>query len=219
MSQFEKLRVIISVSVSIGLLAGSVYAKELAADLPMVNLSQKFYFKDLQGEPVLVNSGEYVVDAAENGIQLTPITGQGNAIVIEAERTVVQESLVLSTINRNPDLQSFMVVMPGGIIYEAVGSSTGIWTRGLLGKIRQAKNRQRGECPRTARCKRPSRKGAKTLGNFHKAEHLKATATTLCRPIKGSPLQKVCEENVGRALLKTRFSPPTKVHPFKKYLK
>lgn len=69
------------VGVSIGLLAGTVYAAIPATDMPTLNLDKGIYFKSSGGDPVLVNPGEYVVEAAEKGIQLMPTTGEGKDIV------------------------------------------------------------------------------------------------------------------------------------------
>jgi hypothetical protein len=206
------------VGMSIGLLAGTVYAETPAADLPTLNLEKGLYFKSSGGDPVLVNPGEYVVDAAEQGIQLMPTTEEGKSFVIEAEKTAVEESLVLSTANANPDLQNFMVVMPNGIVYETVGSHTGIWPRGW-GKIRRAVKRPRGKCDSTRKkCKRiskpnrfkhkgkPAPVSSKSLKDFYTADELTATAETICKRIKDTHVRKSCVFYTSRSLMSSRFS-------------
>ena len=212
MGRLDHMRIAVMVGVSVGLLADTGNAEILPAELPTLNIEKGVYFKSNGDDPVLVDPGEYVVEAAEQGLQLIPTTGEEISILIEAEKTAVEESLVFSTANPNPDLQHVVVVMPDGIVYETVGSQTGIWPRGFLQKWRQSR---KGRCPPNARCKPLKPKGSKSLTDFHKAEHLKTTAKTLCQPIKDPKLKRTCENKITLALVKTRFSPPTKRSPFK----
>jgi hypothetical protein len=221
MGRVERIRIAVMVGMSIGLLAGTVYAETPTADLPLLNLEKGLYFKASGGDPVLVNPGEYVVEVAEQGIQLMPTTEEGKSFVIEAEKTAVEESLVLSTANANPDLQNFMVVMPDGIVYETVGSYTGIWPRGgEYAPIRRAQNKPRGKCDTTRKkCAkfpkinqgRPVPVSSKSLKDFHKADHLAATvaatAETLCKPIKDTHVRGECVSSISRSLMSSRFSP------------
>jgi len=163
--------------------------------LPTLNLDKGLYFKSSGGDPVLVNPGEYVVEAAEKGIQLMPTTGEGKGIVIEAGQTAVEEGLVLSTGNANPDLQHLMVVMPDGIVFETVGSHTGIWPRGFWKKL------PKGKCKPWQKCNLKKPISGKSLKDFQKAEHLAATAKTLCKPIKDPQLRGACVRKISSELM------------------
>ena len=199
MGRVERIRIAVMVGVSVGLLAGTVYAETPAADLPTLNLEKGLYFKSSGGDPVLVNPGEYVVDSTEQGIQLMSTTEEGKSFVIEAEKTAVEEGLVLSTANANSDLEHLMVVMPDGIVYETVASSTGIWPRGKQSswvKSRKFKKYKGRRAPVSS----------KSLQDFYTPDQLTATAERICKRIKDTHVRKQCVFYTSRSLMSSRFS-------------
>lgn len=102
-----------------------------------VTLEQPVHFTNAEGSDVVLKAGEYSVEPAEEWIRITPSEGQAvDALLLEAQAANHEESLTaplgLSTKGEQPDTHHLALLLPDGKRLEAIGSYSGIRSRGTL---------------------------------------------------------------------------------------
>jgi hypothetical protein len=102
-----------------------------------VTLDQPVHFTNAEGSDVVLNAGEYAVEPAAEWLRVTPAEGQAvDALLLEATTGNHEESLTaplaLSAEGEQPDTHHLALLLPGGKRLEAVGSYSGIRSRGTL---------------------------------------------------------------------------------------
>lgn len=102
-----------------------------------VTLDQPVHFTTAEGSDVVLNAGGYAVEATEDWLRVTPGDGQAvDAILLEAQAANHEESLTsplaVSAQGEQPDTHHLALLLPGGKRLEAIGSYSGIRSRGTL---------------------------------------------------------------------------------------
>lgn len=100
-----------------------------------VSLDKPLHFVGTDGADVLVPSGGYAIEAAESRLWLVPGEGK-EALVIQAQVTTHHETLssaVALSIPVTADAHLLLLALPGGNVLHAVGSVSGVRTRGGVG--------------------------------------------------------------------------------------
>ena len=137
------------VSIGLGIFSAGLASADI--NIPAgVGLSEPIYFMTPGGEPIQVPAGLYHVDTAEHWLALSPIGGtRVDAIVIEATNAPHDEALsterafFMATSKKHPELKSLLLYRPDGTAFEAVGSQTGVWSRGLKSMFKNVRNKIR----------------------------------------------------------------------------
>lgn len=119
---------------------GGVLASLVAADTvppnPTIALQKAVHFLTAAGEDLVVEPGTYEVEAAKEGLQLTPQGGEGaKAVVVQAQALPHGESLTAPKIDVGPageDQYRVALLLPDGTSLEAVGSYSGVSTRAVI---------------------------------------------------------------------------------------
>ena len=101
-----------------------------------VTLDQPVHFTTAEGSNVVLEAGEYEVDAADSWIRVTPSEGQAvDALLLDAQVAKHEEALKtplgVSAQGESPDTHHLALLLPDGKRLEAVGSYSGIRSRGL----------------------------------------------------------------------------------------
>ena len=102
-----------------------------------VALEQPVHFTTAEGSDVVLNPGEYMIEPAEEWLRVTPGEGQAvDALLLEAQSAPHEESLsaplALSAPGEQPDTHHLALLLPGGKRLEAIGSYSGLRSRGTL---------------------------------------------------------------------------------------
>jgi hypothetical protein len=131
---------------------GIAFAGVATADINIpagIGLPEPLYFMTPGGEPIQVPAGLYHVDTAENWLELSPIGGtRVDGIVVEAtvashdNALSTERAFLMATSKEHPELQSLLLYRPDGTAYEAVGSQTGVWSRGWQSMFKHARKRR-----------------------------------------------------------------------------
>ena len=101
-----------------------------------VTLEKGLHFLAPDGSDVLLNPGDYEVDAAQEWLQLIPSGGdKTDAILIEAESSTHEEDIkttqALIDLGETEDLHHLVLLLPEGKTLEALGTVSGIRPRGF----------------------------------------------------------------------------------------
>jgi len=102
-----------------------------------ITLDQKVHFTNAEGSDVVLDPGDYEVAAADDWLRVTPSEGQTvDALLLEAQTATHEESLTaplaLSADGELPDTHHLALLLPGGKRLEAIGSYSGLRSRGTL---------------------------------------------------------------------------------------
>ena len=102
----------------------------------IVTLDQPVHFTIAEGSDVVLDAGDYEVDAADAWLRVTPSEGQAvDALLLEAQVARHEEALKaplgVSAQGESPDTHHLALLLPNGSRLEAVGSYSGIRSRGL----------------------------------------------------------------------------------------
>ena len=101
-----------------------------------VTLDQPVHFTTAEGSDVVLDAGDYEVAAADEWLRVTPSEGQAvDALLLEAQVASHEEALKsplgISAQGESPDTHHLALLLPDGKRLEAVGSYSGIRSRGL----------------------------------------------------------------------------------------
>ena len=106
-----------------------------------ITLQKSVYFLGTDGSPTFAEAGQYTVEPAEDWIRLIP-DERRNALLIEANPTdheeAMAEPMAISLHGKgqeNPDIHHVIYLFPDGTSLDAVGTYSGIRTRGLFKRI------------------------------------------------------------------------------------
>ena len=117
-----------------------------------ITLDQAVHFIGTDGSDVLANPGDYSVEAAQEWLRLIPGTERQDALLIEAQpgthEVKVEIPIVISTPGTEPDESDVHVVQflnPDGTSLVATGTYSGIQSRGLRDRAKQAAARARAK--------------------------------------------------------------------------
>ncbi len=204
---------------------------------PSLKLDENIYFQTPNGEPTLVQSGSYDVQTAvfkhpgnpdqtleEAWIRLTPEGGSGvDTILIQAkvasheDHVTQSEAYILPTPDNSQGMQSLMLWTPDGRAYEAVGSKTGIFTRGIGSWVKKAGGAIKGAAKKTYRVGKGTYGKAKRVGKrvykgtrrvagkamklYNFVSNLDGPANMICKKAP-SQMRGACTTAVKRALSK-----------------
>lgn len=123
-------------------LAAAFMAWNLLGILPAladttITLEQPVHFTNAEGSDVVLDSGSYAVETAEEWLRVTPSEGQAvDAILLEAQLATHEESLTaplaLSGQGDSPDVHHLALLLPDGKRLEAIGSYSGIRSRATI---------------------------------------------------------------------------------------
>jgi len=102
-----------------------------------ITLEQPVHFTTAEGSDVMLNAGTYTLEPAQEWIRITPSDGQSvEALLLEALAGNHEESLTtplaLSAKGEEADTHHLVVLLPGGNRLEAIGSYSGLRSRGTL---------------------------------------------------------------------------------------
>jgi len=100
-------------------------------------LEQPVHFTNAEGSDVVLDAKTYTVGAADEWLRVTPSEGQAvDALLLEAQTATHEESLTeplaLSADGEQPDTHHLVLLLPGGKRLEAIGSYSGLRSRGTL---------------------------------------------------------------------------------------
>lgn len=116
-------------------IAGLVTAAAVVS-APTIVIEKAVHFLTPSGEDVVVGPGTYQVEAVKEGIQLTPKGGEAaKAVVVQALTRPHPESLTTPKALSEPGVEDehrVALLLPDGQGLEAVGSYSGVRTRGGL---------------------------------------------------------------------------------------
>jgi hypothetical protein len=101
-----------------------------------VTLDQPVHFTTVEGSDVVLEAGDYEVDAVDEWLRITPSEGQAvDALLLEAQvakhEGALKAPLGVSAQGESPDTHHLALLLPDGKRLEAVGSYSGIRSRGL----------------------------------------------------------------------------------------
>jgi len=101
-----------------------------------VTLDQPVHFTTAEGSDVVLDAGDYDVAATDAWLRVTPSEGQAvDALLLEAQvakhEEAIKAPLGVSAHGETPDTHHLALLLPDGTRLEAVGSYSGIRSRGL----------------------------------------------------------------------------------------
>ena len=106
----------------------------------VVEFENDMHFLNLDGVDVVLPAGGYYVDAVQNGLRLKSADNkEAEAVIVQAEATTHEQSVAAAeavSIKEGEDQQVVMVLLPEGKALQAVGSSSGIKSRGIRPMIK-----------------------------------------------------------------------------------
>lgn len=102
-----------------------------------VTLEQPVHFTTAEGSDVVFDSGSYTIKPAEEWLQVIPEDGSAiDAISREAYEGSHEEALnaplAVSAQGESPDTHHLALLLPGGNRLEAIGSYSGLRSRGTI---------------------------------------------------------------------------------------
>ena len=127
---------VLSVFLALASLAFFLSAPNASLAKAIVTLDQPVHFTTAEGSDVVLDAGDYDVDAADEWLRVTPSEGQAvDALLLEAQVAKHEEALKaplgVSAQGDSPDTHHLALLLPDGKRLEAVGSYSGIRSRGL----------------------------------------------------------------------------------------
>jgi len=158
-------------AVIIGVLCPGVGAQE-SEDPTAMTLERAIHFLAPDGSDELVQPGNYRVEAADHGLQLSP--EEGKVRLIAAEISTHEEELdgplvvsLAGQVEKFKDIHMVMLLLPGGQSLEAAGSYSSVRERALqLKRVASFKKRTQSKIRRAARRFRASRAGGPAGGRL-----------------------------------------------------
>jgi hypothetical protein len=129
----HKSRLFKSLFLSVAL-SGLLFSATNVVAGSQVTLEQPVHFIGVDGSEARLSAGTYSVEAGETWLRLIP-GERRNAMLVEAEGIVHQEVVVETTARLNSvndDLQEIVLLLPDGTGLKAVGTRSGVISRGLL---------------------------------------------------------------------------------------
>jgi hypothetical protein len=101
-----------------------------------ITLDQPVHFTTAEGSDVVLDAGDYEMDAADEWLRVMPSEGQAvDALLLEAQVARHEEALKaplgVSAQGESPDTHHLALLLPDGKRLEAVGSYSGIRSRGF----------------------------------------------------------------------------------------
>jgi hypothetical protein len=124
------------IAVSLLIVVDGVTADTITTDIVSLDKPVHFYAPD--GSDVLTAPGDYRITAGSPGLRLmSEMAGDRRALLIDAivtELDVDAHEPVALAIRLREDEYHIILLMPGKKVHEAVGSSSGVLTRGTLYK-------------------------------------------------------------------------------------
>lgn len=102
-----------------------------------VTLEHPIHFTTAEGSDVILNAGTYTLEPAQEWIRITPSDSQAvDALLLEALPGSHEESLTtplaISVQGEEPDTHHLALLLPDGKRLEAIGSYSGLRSRGTL---------------------------------------------------------------------------------------
>ena len=124
-------------AITAAVMAWCVAGGQVALADTTVTLEQPVHFTTAEGSDVVLDAGSYAVEAAEEWLRVTPSEGQAvDAILLEAQSATHEESLTdpvaISAQGESPDVHHLALLLPGGKRLEAIGTYSGLRSRGTL---------------------------------------------------------------------------------------
>ena len=116
--------------------------EQTALASPTISLEEPVHFFSPDEDPVVIEPGTYQVEAADAWLKLIP-SGRSpiDAVLIQATRgthedEVATPQVLLTQSQDQPDLRQLVLSLPDGTGLEAMGSTTGVWPRGVAELLR-----------------------------------------------------------------------------------
>ena len=101
---------------------------------PVVEFDRELHFLNQDGADVVLSAGSYYVDPVQGGLRLKSADQENaEAVIVVAESTTHDQSVEVPeavSLKEGADQQVVIVLMPEGKALQAVGSSSGIQSRG-----------------------------------------------------------------------------------------
>ncbi len=121
----------------------SAFLAWFLADIPTaladtsITLDQPVHFLNAEGSNIVLDAGTYAVGAADKWLRVTPSEGQAvDSLLLEAQSATHEESLTaplaISAEGDQPDTYHLALLIPDGKRLEAIGTYSGIRSRGTL---------------------------------------------------------------------------------------
>jgi len=124
----------------LALFTGATYADTT------VTLDQPVHFLTAEGSDVVLDAGSYTVEAADGWLKVTPSEGKTvDALLLEAQSATHEESLTepltILVQGETPDVHHLALLLPDGNRFEAIGTYSGIRSRGRSSYLTAARIR------------------------------------------------------------------------------
>jgi len=132
----SRFRVVLVVAtIALGGALASLAPADTVPPTPTIALQAAVHFLTPAGEDLVVAPGTYEVDAAKEGLRLKPTGGkEAEAVLVQAQALPHGESLTAPKVDVRPageDQYRVALLLPDGTGLEAVGSYSGVRTRGV----------------------------------------------------------------------------------------
>ena len=129
-------QLVFSVFLALASVAFFLSAPQASLAKTTVTLDQPVHFTTAEGSDVVLDAGDYEVEATDVWLRVTPSEGQAvDAVLLEAQAGSHEESLTdplaLSADGETADAHHLVVLLPSGKRVEAIGSYSGIRSRGF----------------------------------------------------------------------------------------
>ncbi len=138
MNTHSTFKQIIAMSAMFGFMTAGIATADI--NIPAgIGLEKNMYFQTPGGDPVQVKAGMYEVAPSDEWLTLTPVGGERyDSVLIDAKEASHDEkgletarAFLLPASESKPDLQNLLLYLPAGTAYEAIGSQSGVFSRGL----------------------------------------------------------------------------------------
>ncbi len=200
------------------LMLASTVSAGINPNTPTLKLDEQLYFQSPNGEPTLVQPGSYDVQTAvfehpgnpdqqttEAWLRLTPDGGTNvDTILIQAkvashdDYVLQSEAYLLPTPDNSQGMQSMMLWTPDGRAYEAMGSKTGIFTRGIGSWAKKWGGKVKGAAQKSYRVGKGAYKKARSTGKkvYSGAKKVAGKALTVYNFVSdiGSHADRICKK-------------------------
>ena len=102
-----------------------------------VTLEQPIHFLNAEGSDIVLDAGQYELASTDTWLRVTPSEGQAvDALLLEAQAATHDESLTeplaVSAQGESPDVHHLALLLPGGKRLEAIGTYSGLRSRGTF---------------------------------------------------------------------------------------
>lgn len=129
-------QLVFSVFLAIASVAFFLSASTASLAKTTVTLDQPVHFTTAEGSDVVLDAGDYELGAADAWLRVTPSEGQAvDALLLDVQVAKHEEALKaplgISVQGESPDTHHLALLLPDGKRLEAIGSYSGIRSRGL----------------------------------------------------------------------------------------